>query len=85
MYMNIKDINYPQACENTYYGPMTHHDIITRIDFINRDTSVEKAPIAFPLHLLKMMKDGAWSEFSTRPVMPASIKMLFTKTPKRQT
>ena len=43
MYMNIKDINYPQACENTYYGLMTHHDIITRIDFINRDTSVEKA------------------------------------------
>lgn len=81
MYMNIKDINYPQACENTYYGLMTHHDIITRIDFINRDTSVEKASIAILSPFVENDERwGLWSGISTRPVMPASIKMLFTKT-----
>lgn len=84
MYMNIKDINYPQACENTYYGLMTHHDIITRIDFINRDTSIEKATIAILSPFVENDERwGLWAGISTRPVMPASIKMLFTKTPQK--
>ncbi|MDH6603412.1 transcriptional regulator with XRE-family HTH domain [Bacilli bacterium PM5-9] len=83
LYMNIKDINFPQVCENTYYGQMTHYDIITRMDLINKDTPVEKASIAI---LSPFTEDatrwGLWTGLSTRPVMPASIKMLFTKTPR---
>ena len=84
MYMNIKDINYPQVCENTYLGLMTHYDIVTRIDLINRDTSIEKSSIAILSPFSENdIRWGLWTGISTRPVMPASIKMLFTKAPQK--
>lgn len=84
MYMNIKDLNYPQACENTYYGQMIHHDIITRIDLVNRDTSIEKASIVILSPFVESdIRWGLWTGISIRPVMPASIKMLFTKEPQK--
>lgn len=47
---------------------MTHHDIITRIDFINRDTSVEKASIAILSPFVENDERwGLWSGISTRP------------------
>ncbi|MBF4692266.1 helix-turn-helix domain-containing protein [Fusibacter ferrireducens] len=84
MYMNIKDLSFPQACENTYNGLMTHYDMITRIDLINCDTPIEKASIAILSPFAENdFRWGLWSGISTRPVMPASIKMLFTKLPQK--
>ncbi|MNZ49719.1 hypothetical protein D3C78_674940 [compost metagenome] len=84
VYMNIKDLDYPQVCENTYYGQVSHYDIITRIDLINRDTIIEKASIAILSPFVENdVRWGLWTGISIRPVMPASIKMLFTKSPQK--
>lgn len=84
VYMNIKDLAYPQICENTYHGTMSHYDIITRMDLINRDTIVEKASIAILSPFVENdVRWGLWTGISIRPVMPASLKMLFTKTPQK--
>lgn len=82
MYMNINDLNSPQICENTYYGSMVHYDTITRVDLINRDISIEKASIVILSPFIESdVRWGLWTGISNRPVMPASIKMLFTKEP----
>lgn len=84
VYMNVKDLEYPQICENTYHGQISHHDIITRMDLINRDTVVERATIAILSPFVENdVRWGLWTGISIRPVMPASIKMLFTKTPQK--
>jgi len=83
MYMNVKDLNYPQACENVYYGKIYHYDVITKIYLENRDTSIEKATIAILSPFLETSERwGLWSGISIRPIMPAAIKMLFTKKPQ---
>ena len=82
MYMNIKDLDYPQACENVYYGKIYHYDVITKIYLENRDTPIEKATIAILSPFQETSERwGLWSGISIRPIMPAALKMLFTKKP----
>lgn len=83
MYMNIKDLDYPQGCEMVYYGKIYHYDIITKIYLENRDTPIEKATIAILSTFQETSERwGLWSGISIRPIMPASLKMLFTKRPQ---
>ena len=42
MYMNIKDFNNYQNCENTYWGYIEHFDALTNIIMRNNDTPMEK-------------------------------------------
>jgi len=81
MYMNYKDFDNYQNCENTYWGFIEHYDALTRISLNNRDTPMEKANAQILASYLDSdTKWGLFNGFSSRPMMPIAIKMLFSKT-----
>lgn len=80
MYMNFKDFDHYQQSENTYWGFIEHYDALTNIMLTNQDTPMEKASA----HILASYLDsdtkwGLFNGFSSRPMMPISVKMLFSK------
>lgn len=80
MYMNIKDYDNYQNCENTYSGYIEHYDAMTNIFMTNMDTPMEKVTISILASFLG--SDTKWGLFfgiSSRPMMPIAIKMLFSK------
>lgn len=80
MYMNYKDEENYQVCENTYLGHIEHFDAKTNIVLTNRDTPMEKAMIQILASFLESeTKWGLWSGFSTRPMMPIASKILISK------
>lgn len=80
MYMNYEDVKYYQICENTYTGIIEHYDAKSNILLTNRDTPMEKASIQIlASYLDEETKWGLWTGFSSRPMMPVSFKMLFSK------
>ncbi|WP_312701524.1 helix-turn-helix transcriptional regulator [Sedimentibacter sp.] len=81
MYMNYKDFDNYQNCENTYWGFIEHYDALTRISLNNRDTPMEKANAQILASYLDSdTKWGLFNGFSSRPMMPIAVKMLFSKT-----
>ena len=80
MYMNYKDYERYQECENTYSGYIKHFDAMTYISLINRDTPMEEASVQILASYLDAdTKWGLFNGFSSRPMMPVAIKMLFSK------
>ncbi|MDU3011068.1 MAG: helix-turn-helix transcriptional regulator [Peptoniphilus harei] len=80
MYMNYEDVKNYQICENTYTGIIEHYDAKSNILLTNRDTPMEKASIQILASYLDVeTKWGLWTGFSSRPMMPVSFKMLFSK------
>lgn len=80
MYMNFKDYDYCQRCENMYWGNMEHYDAITNIQLTNEDTPMEKASVQIlASYLDSKTKWGLFNGFSSRPMMPIATKMLFSK------
>ena len=80
MYMNFKSYDNYQQCENTYSGYIKHFDAMTYMSLINLDTPMEKASIQILASYLDAdTKYGLFNGFSSRPMMPISIKMLFSK------
>jgi transcriptional regulator with XRE-family HTH domain len=80
MYMNIKDFNNYQNCENTYWGYIEHFDALTNIIMRNNDTPMEQITINILASFLD--SDTKWGLFcgiSSRPMMPVALKMLFSK------
>ena len=80
MYMNFKDYDNYQNCENTYWGYIEHYDALTNIFMKNRDTSMEQITISILASYLD--SDTKWGLFfgiSSRPMMPIAVKMLFSK------
>lgn len=85
MYMNYKDFENYQNCENTYWGYIEHYDALTRISLVNKDTPMEKASVQILASYLNSdTKWGLFNGFSSRPMMPIAIKMLFSKTPLKE-
>lgn len=81
MYMNFNDYDHYQVCENTYWGYMEHYDALTNIQLTNQDSPMEKASVQILASFLSSdTKWGLWNGFSTRPIMPIAMKMLFSKT-----
>lgn len=81
MYMNFKEYSHYQNCENTYWGYIEHYDAITNISLTNQATTMEKASIQILASYLDAdTKWGLFNGFSSRPMMPIAIKMLFSKT-----
>ena len=79
--MNYKDFDNYQNCENTYWGFIEHYDALTRISLNNRDTPMEKANAQILASYLDSdTKWGLFNGFSSRPMMPIAVKMLFSKT-----
>lgn len=80
MYMNFKDFAAYQNCENTYWGYIEHYDVLTHISLINQDSAIEKASVQIlASYLTSDTKWGLFNGFSSRPMMPIAVKMLFSK------
>jgi transcriptional regulator with XRE-family HTH domain len=80
MYMNFKNFETYQNCENTYWGYIEHYDALTNIKLTNQDTPMEKASVQIlASYLDSTTKWGLFNGFSSRPMMPIAIKMLFSK------
>jgi hypothetical protein len=81
MYMNFQDYEHYQDCENTYWGYIEHYDALTVIQVTNQDTPMEKATAQIlATYLDSNTKWGLFNGFSSRPMMPIAVKMLFSKT-----
>ncbi|AWI04399.1 helix-turn-helix domain-containing protein [Clostridium drakei] len=82
LYMNIKGYDCYENCENTYYGYIEHHDVLTSIVLKNQATSVEQIMINILASFLDSEKKwGLMAGVSFRPFMPIALKMLFSKKP----
>ncbi|MDY8094907.1 helix-turn-helix transcriptional regulator [Paenibacillus polymyxa] len=80
MYMNFKDYDSYQNCENTYWGYIEHYDALTNISLTNQDSPIEKASVQIlASYLTSDTKWGLFNGFSSRPMMPIAVKMLFSK------
>lgn len=80
LYMNVKNDNYYQDCENTYCGYIEHHDVLTSIILKNQATPLEQITINILASFLDSDKKwGLMSGVSFRPFMPIALKMLFSK------
>ncbi len=80
MYMNFKDYENYQNCENTYWGYIEHYDALTNILMKNQDTPMEQVTASILASFLD--SDTKWGLFfgiSSRPMMPIAVKMLFSK------
>lgn len=82
LYMNVKDYDNYQDCENTYMGYIEHYDVLTSIILKNQATPVEQITINILASFLESdRKWGLMSGVSFRPFMPIALKMLFSKKP----
>lgn len=82
LYMNVKDYDNYEDCENTYFGYMEHYDVITTIVLRNQATPVERIIINILASFMDSKKKwGLMSGVSFRPFMPIALKMLFSKEP----
>ncbi len=86
MYMNYKDYHDYHICENTYWGSIEHYDALTHIQLTNQDSPIEKASVQILASYLDAdTKWGLWNGFSSRPMMPIAMKMLFSRTILKET
>lgn len=82
MYMNVQSIEEYQVCENTYHGVIEHYDAVTNLRIRNLDTPMEQVSISILASFLESnTKWGLFFGLSSRPMMPVSMKMLFTREP----
>jgi transcriptional regulator with XRE-family HTH domain len=86
LYMNLKDYNNYQACENTYWGDIEHYDVLTSMILKHQATPLEQITINILASFLDTdRKWGLMSGVSFRPFMPIALKMLFAKQPLEET
>lgn len=79
-YMNFIDYDMYQNCENKYEGYIEHFHAVTNIELVNLDTEMERSNIKILATFLDTnLKWGLWNGFSFRPMMPVSLKMLFSR------
>lgn len=79
-YMNFKDYEMYHDCENRYEGYIEHYHALTNIELINLDTDMEKSNIKILATFLDTdLRWGIYNGFSFRPMMPVSLKMLFSR------
>lgn len=84
-YMNFKEYENYQICENTYYGFIEHHNVLTNIVLKNQATKVEQITISILADFLDApTKWGLMFGISSRPIMPIALKMLFSQKPLKE-
>lgn len=85
MYMNFKNYDSYQDCENTYWGYIQHFDAMSRITLTNKDTPMENVIIQVLASFLDSpVKWGLFTGFSSRPMMPVALKILLSKQPLKE-
>ncbi|MFK4302997.1 MULTISPECIES: helix-turn-helix domain-containing protein [unclassified Paenibacillus] len=86
LYMNVKNFEHYQECENTYWGHTEHYDTLTTLMLKNQATPLENLTINILASFLESeQKWGLMSGVSFRPFMPIALKMLFSRTPIPET
>lgn len=79
-YMNFKNYDMYHDCENRYEGYIEHYDALTNIELVNLDTGMERSNIKILATFLDTnLRWGLYNGFSFRPMMPVSLKMLFSR------
>ncbi len=82
MYMNCRDLEGYQRCENTYWGYIEHFDALSLIEMTNQDNPMEKVSLQVLAAFLNAeTKWALWNGVSSRPLMPVAVKMLLSKKP----
>lgn len=82
LYMNVKDFSEYYFCENPYKGHIEFHHVLTGIYMIHKNTELEHIMIIIPENFADSEKKwGIFSGVSFRPVEPAVLKVVFSKTP----
>jgi transcriptional regulator with XRE-family HTH domain len=83
MYMNVKDYDHYQDCENTYIGYTSHYDTLTSMILKNQSTPIENITINILATFVESeRKWGLFSGVSFRPFMPVATKILLCKKPQ---
>jgi len=84
MYMNFRDYERYQNCENTYCGYIEHFDAVSIIEVVHQTNPMEHGSVQILAPFMDSEeKWGLWNGISSRPLMPVALKMLFTKKPLR--
>lgn len=86
MYMNVKDYDHYQLCENVYDGTMTHFDTLSLLVMQNQDMEMDHYQIGVPSPYMNApVKWGLAYGISSRPLMPTSTKVLLSKAIQKET
>lgn len=80
MYLNFSDFSNYQHCENSYSGYIEHFSAVTNIVMTNQSSPMEHAFAQILASYLDAPTIwGLFCSLSTRPMMPVTAKMLYSK------
>lgn len=80
LYMNVKNFENYQDCENTYIGYTEHYDALTTMILKNQSTPIENITLNILASFVESEKKwGLFSGVSFRPLMPIATKILLSK------
>ena len=85
LYMNCKDMEKYQHCENVYTGYIRHFDALSIIEVVHQTNPMEHGSVQILATFMDSpVKWGLWNGISSRPLMPVALKMLFSKKPLKE-
>ena len=85
MYMNYKNLDRYQQCENTYIGYIKHFDALSIIEVVHQTNPMEHGSVQILASFMDSeVKWGLWNGISSRPLMPVACKMLFAQKPLKE-
>ena len=82
MYMNVKDPEHYYACEDTYYGTLSHYEVLSTMLLQNQNMAMDRYQVGIPTPYVD--EECKWVlnyGISSRPLMPTSTKHLLSKHP----
>ena len=86
MYMNVDDYSHYHLCENVYDGRLTHFDTLSLLVMQNQHLEMDLYQVGIPSPFMNApVKWGLAFGISSRPLMPTSTKVLFAKSPQKET
>lgn len=86
MYMNVDDYSHYHLCENVYDGRLTHFDTLSLLVMQNQHMEMDHYQVGIPSPFMNApVKWGLAFGISSRPLMPTSTKVLFAKSPQKET
>ena len=86
MYMNVDDYQHYHLCENLYDGVLTHFDALSLLVMQNQHMEMDHYQVGIPSPYMNApVKWGLAFGISSRPLMPTSTKILFAKSPQKET
>lgn len=82
LYMNVKDPEHCYPCEDTYYGVLTHYDVMSTMMLQNQSMLMDHYQIGIPTPYVDEERKWVLTYgISSRPLMPTSTKHLLCKHP----